>query len=308
MDAVHEVFGNLGEQRVGTHDQRTGIHHSTHRVREVHQSGGGVCVVRTHHDRRTVLPRESEDVVPGHETSRDDETRGANLQRERLCAHAVADDERVARPDVSHHRAGLHRPDEHPAGKAGARVADEHTAVEHVGDLGHTHGEALEAEHLGLADIELREYPLVEQAPYSSVRVDDGQGTHAVLAHRAAGGEEVLLAADRNNVLAHRVAYPRANVRNLVGQIHAEPLEDPRGLGRHRPESNRDVDLTGVAHVLQVRVGHRRADGVVVRIAVPEDEDRSHRQPFTVAEGLSPRSSVSERTPQAGSSSHRWRT
>ena len=43
-----------------------------------------------------------------------------------------------------------------------------------------------------------------------------------------------------------------------------------------RAESRRNVDVLRVGEVLQVRVGDRRADAVVVGVAVAEHQDRSH--------------------------------
>ncbi len=62
-------------------------------------------------------------------------------------------------------------------------------------------------------------------------------------AHQATRGEHVVLRGDRDDAGAHRVADPGAHVRDLVGQVHAEALEDPRGLRRDGPQTGRQVDL-----------------------------------------------------------------
>ncbi len=219
---------------------------------------------------------EFDHVVAGAVPAGRDQARGAGLERERRRAQPVADDDGVAGPDARGKRRGLGGADEHVAGDGRGRVADDELAVERAHELLDGDRHALEALDLGLVEVARGKRALADEPERAPLAVDDRQPAHPVLAHHAAGDQHGLVRSDRDRIRRHDVAHARADVRDLLGQLDAEPLEDPCRLPRHRSETRRNVDVLGVGEVLQVRVGDRRDDRVVVGVLVAEDENRAH--------------------------------
>jgi hypothetical protein len=139
-----EVLRGLREQGVRLDEEHVGLHHLGDRVRQVDEPGGPVCVLLGAHHSAPARAGELEEFIGGPCAAGHHEARDAGLDRHRLGAPAIADDERVARLHPGDHRLRLHGAHEHAARQHGVRVARQQVAVEHLDEAPDRHRPVLE--------------------------------------------------------------------------------------------------------------------------------------------------------------------
>ncbi len=137
-------------------------------------------------------------------------------------------------------------------------------------------------ERVGGGDVALGDHARGDEAAVRAVVVRHDERAHVVLAQQAPRLEQGGVVADGDGIGRHDIGHARVHVGDDVGGGDAVPLEDPGGLRRQGAEADGTVDagrLFGILRpagklVLQIRVAHRCADRIVVRVLMAHDDDR----------------------------------
>ena len=137
-------------------------------------------------------------------------------------------------------------------------------------------------ERVGGGDVALGDHARGDEAAVRAVVVRHDERAHVVLAQQAPRLEQGGVMADGDGIGRHDIGHARVHVGDDVGSGDAVLLEDPGGLRRRGAEADGTVDagrLFGILRpagkfVLQIRVAHRCADRIVVRVLMAHDDDR----------------------------------
>ena len=190
MPRREQVLGGLGEQSVRRDEHDIAVHHFGDTVRERDETSSGVRVVPGQKHGRSPLVRQGEDGVRRRGTPRDDKAAHARLKRHRLGAHAVAHDERVARPDVAKHRVRFHRSDEQTTRELSRRIAGEQLGLEHIRKVADGDRQLAEAAKLGLVDIALGQREHGHESHDLARLIEHRESANARVSHQPARIEQ----------------------------------------------------------------------------------------------------------------------
>jgi hypothetical protein len=238
-----------------------------------HELAGGVGVAGGGHDGHARLLGDALDGAAHLCPVADDEKGGLLLDGAELALVAVGQDDDVALLDVAFQHLGGGGADLDVSGGAdGALVAHHHGTPEGVEDVligGLALGEdtGIEDVHVGRGDVFHG-----DNAFQLVVGAGDGQGVDLLVTHDLPRLAQAGGAGDAGHLAVVYVTDLGVDVGAHPGRLDTEPLEHEFGLLIH-PSGPAGFADEGACLIFQLCVSDGRADGVGVRVAVPDDHD-----------------------------------
>ena len=238
-----------------------------------HQLTGGVAVAGNGHDGHARFLGDALDGTAHLGPVADDEERGLFLNGAELALVAVGQDHDVAffHGAFQHFRGGGADLDM-SRGADGVFVAHHHGAAQRLQNvliaraaLGQHPG--IEHVHVGGGDILDR-----DEAQQLVVGVRDGQGVDLLVAHDLPGLAQAGTAVDAGHLTEIHVPDLGVDIGTHPGRCDPELFEHEFRLLVHAARAARLADQRA-GLILELRIGNGRADGVGVRVAMPDDHD-----------------------------------